>query len=173
MYGLNYNEHLLTLLSFASGCVSTSVFASLVGIPVDISRSAVGLKTYAITVGMWKYKSIIKTKRKKCDQKTLLAKSMLNNIEILISTVLINLHVAMMNFFSKQNVMRVWRYERRNQKYSIFLFIEKTYWILRCVIAKDPKLSKSKKLVGFYRTWEKLLFHLLLLFVKLLVPKPN
>ena len=32
---------------------------------------------------------------------------MLNNIEILISTVLINLHVAMMNFFSKQNIMRV------------------------------------------------------------------
>ena len=38
---LNYVEHLLVLVSTVTGCISISVFASLVGIPVDIASSTV------------------------------------------------------------------------------------------------------------------------------------
>ena len=41
-------------------CVSISTFASLFGIPIGITNSAVGLKNCAITAGIKKYKSIIK-----------------------------------------------------------------------------------------------------------------
>ena len=47
------------------GCISSSSFASLVGIPIGITSSAIGFKICAITVGVKKYKSIIK-KKKKC-----------------------------------------------------------------------------------------------------------
>ena len=42
-----------------------SAFASLVGIPLGITSSAIGLKLCAITAGIKKYKSIIKKKKKK------------------------------------------------------------------------------------------------------------
>ena len=62
---LNYIEHLLILASVVSGCVSISVFASLVGISIEITISAVGLKIYAITARIKKYKSIIKENKNK------------------------------------------------------------------------------------------------------------
>ena len=43
-----------------SGCVSTSAFTSLVGVPMSIESSAVMLKICVITAGIKKYKSIIK-----------------------------------------------------------------------------------------------------------------
>ena len=46
--------------SAVTGCVSISAFPSLVGIPVYITSSAVGLKICAITAGIKKYKPIIK-----------------------------------------------------------------------------------------------------------------
>ena len=39
-----------------SGCVSISAFSSLVGIPLSITSSAVGLKFFAITAVNEKYK---------------------------------------------------------------------------------------------------------------------
>ena len=65
---LNYNEHFLILASTITGCVSISAFASLVGIPIGITSSAIGLKICAITAGIKKYKSIIKKKKKKHDK---------------------------------------------------------------------------------------------------------
>ena len=65
--------------------VSTSVFASLVGVPVGISISAAGLKICPLTAGIKKYKSIIKNKRKNYDRILLLAKTKLNTIEVMIS----------------------------------------------------------------------------------------
>ena len=62
---LNYVEHLLILGSSVTGCVSIFAFASLIGIPIGITSSAVGLKICAVTVGIKKYKSIIKKKEKK------------------------------------------------------------------------------------------------------------
>ena len=56
---LNYIEHFLILASTITGCVSISAFASLIGIPIGITSSAIGLKICAITTGTKKYKSII------------------------------------------------------------------------------------------------------------------
>ena len=63
--------------------------ASLVGVPVGITSSAVELNIYAITTEIKKYKSSIKEK-KMFDNTVLLAKTKLNTIKILISKVLIN-----------------------------------------------------------------------------------
>ena len=60
---LNYIENFLLLASTINGCIS--IFA-------------IGLKFFAITAGMKKYKSIIKKKRH--DKIVLLAKSKLNRI---------------------------------------------------------------------------------------------
>ena len=64
---MNYIEHLLILSSTVTGCISISAFASLVGIPIGITSSAIGLKSCVITAGIsqYKYKSIIKAKKKK------------------------------------------------------------------------------------------------------------
>ena len=55
------------------------VFASLIGIPVGFTSSAIGLQICAITAGIKKYKSIIKKKKEKHDQ---IVKSKLNTIEV-------------------------------------------------------------------------------------------
>ena len=52
---LNYIENLLILLSTVSGCVSVSAFAALVGIPIEITSSAIGLKIFVITAAIKKY----------------------------------------------------------------------------------------------------------------------
>ena len=81
---LDYVEHLLILVSTVTGCVSISAFTSLVVAPVGITSSAVGMKMYAITAGIKKYKSIIKKKKQKHDEIVLLGKAKLNTIEVLI-----------------------------------------------------------------------------------------
>ena len=63
----NYIEHLLILAFVVIGCVSISAFASLAGIPIGITSSAVELKICAITAGIKKYKPIIKKTKKKHD----------------------------------------------------------------------------------------------------------
>ena len=62
---LNYFEYFLIFISAVSDFISVSAFASLVGVPVGIADSAVGLKICAITAGIKKYRSIIKKKKKK------------------------------------------------------------------------------------------------------------
>ena len=62
---LSYIEYFLILAFTITGCVSIYTFASLVGIPIGITSSAIGLKKCAITEGIKKYKSIIKKKIKK------------------------------------------------------------------------------------------------------------
>ena len=61
---MNNIEQLLNLSSTFIGCVSISVFTSLVGISVGIASCAVGLKVWVITTGIKKYNLIIKKKRK-------------------------------------------------------------------------------------------------------------
>ena len=65
---LNYIEHLIILVSTATGCVSTSTFAALAGIRAGITSSALGLKICEIIVGNKKYKSIIKKVKKRQDK---------------------------------------------------------------------------------------------------------
>ena len=64
---LNYIEYFLILASALTKCVSIFAFASLVVILIGIASYAVGLKIFAITLGIKKYKLIIKEKRKKCE----------------------------------------------------------------------------------------------------------
>ena len=87
---MNYIDHSFIVISTITGCVSICHVASLVGIPVEITSSAIGLKICAITAGIKKYKSIIKKKKKKYDKIILLAKSKLRSIEILLSNALID-----------------------------------------------------------------------------------
>ena len=49
---LNYIEHILILASAMTGCISISAFVSLIGIPIEITSSAIGFKMCAITEGM-------------------------------------------------------------------------------------------------------------------------
>ena len=81
---LNYIEHFLILSSRITGCISISAFASLLGIPIGIMSSAIGWKICAIAAaGIKMYKSIIKRKKKKHDNKiVLLAKSKVNSISL-------------------------------------------------------------------------------------------
>ena len=81
---LNYIENSLIVTSTITGCVSISAFASLVGVPVGITCSAIRLTICKISAAIKKYKSIIKTKRKKHDKIVSLAKSKSNNVEVLI-----------------------------------------------------------------------------------------
>ena len=70
---LNYIEHFLILTYTVNECVSISVFASSIGIPIGIKSSATELKICAITAGIKKYKSMINKKEKNHDKKVLLA----------------------------------------------------------------------------------------------------
>ena len=102
---LNYIEHFLILASTITGCISISAFASLIGIPIGITSSAIGLKICAITAGIKKYKSIIK-KKKKHDVIVLLVKAKLNSIEVLISKALIDSNISHDEFVLIDNVLK-------------------------------------------------------------------
>ena len=83
---LNYFEQFLILPSTITGCISISAFASLLGVPIGITSSVIGLKICAVAAGIKKYKSIIKKKKKNYDKIVLLAKSKLDSIEVVFLT---------------------------------------------------------------------------------------
>ena len=91
---LNYIDHLLILISTGTGCLSISAFASLVGIPIGITSSAIGSKICVLTARIKYYKSKIKKKKKEHDKIVFLAKSKLHRVEVLISKALINSDVS-------------------------------------------------------------------------------
>ena len=49
---LPYIEHFLILASTITWCISISAFSSLLGIPIKIMSSAIGLKMCAIAAGI-------------------------------------------------------------------------------------------------------------------------
>ena len=65
---LNYIEHLLILISMVTGCVSMSAFASLVGIPIGITSSAIGLKICVVTADIKRCELTIKEKKRMYDK---------------------------------------------------------------------------------------------------------
>ena len=99
-------EYFLILTVAITECVSISVFILLVGIPVRIISSTVGLKICATTVGIKRYKSISKKKRKKYDKTVFLGKTKLNDIEVLIFKTLIHLYINHDEFVSIKNVLK-------------------------------------------------------------------
>ena len=87
--------------------MSISTFASLVGNPIGIMSSAIGLNICVITAGIKKYKSINKKNKNKIVlSKVLLAKSKLNSIVVLISQVLINSNIRHDEFVLINNVVK-------------------------------------------------------------------
>ena len=99
---LNYIDHSLIVIYTITGYVSISSFASLVGIPIWIESSIIGLNICVITAGIKKYLSIIK--KKKHDKIALLAKSKLVGIEVLIPKALIDLNISCDEFVLISNV---------------------------------------------------------------------
>ena len=103
---INYRGNILILASAITGCVSISAFATLAGISIGITSSAIGLKICARTAGIVKYKSIIKKKKMKHDKIALLAKSKLNAIEVFISNALIDLVIIYNEFVLITNIWK-------------------------------------------------------------------
>ena len=103
---LNYIEHFLISVSTITGCDSISAFSSLVGIPVGITSSAIGLKICVMTAGITKYNSRIKKNKKKHDRIVLLANSKLKSIEVLISKALIVSVISQDEFVLINNVLK-------------------------------------------------------------------
>ena len=60
---LTFIKHLLILASTVTLFVSIWVFASLVGVSVGLTSSAVGIKNLHNTSSNWKYKSILRKRR--------------------------------------------------------------------------------------------------------------
>ena len=113
---VNYIEHFLVLASVITGCILFFAFASLIGIPIWITSSALGLKICAITTGIKKYKSTIKDKKKKHDKIVLLAKSKLNSIEVIISKAVIDSFISHDEFVSINNGQS--EYDKMKKRYS-------------------------------------------------------
>ena len=119
----NHIEHFLILASTFTGCVSISAFASLIVIPIEITSSTIGLKTFVITAGIKKYKSIIKKKRSMIAS---LAKSKLNRIEGLTSKSLIDSNISYDEFVLINNLLKEYEemkeeiLRRLNQVYRRF-----------------------------------------------------
>ena len=103
---LNYIEHFLILASAITGCILISDFASLIGILIGITSSAIGLKICAIASGIKNYTTMITKKQKKHDKIALLAKSKLNSIELLISKALIDSVISHDAFVLINNVLK-------------------------------------------------------------------
>ena len=113
---VNYIEHFPILASVITGCISAFAFASLIGIPIRITSSALELKIWAITTGIKKYKSTIKNKKKKHDKIVLLAKSKLNSIEVIISKAVIDSFISHDEFVSINNGQS--EYDKMRKRYS-------------------------------------------------------
>ena len=86
---LNY-IHFLFLISAIKECISISDFTSLIGNPIWITSSVIGLKLCQITAGIKKYQSIFNKEKKKVDKIPLVAKFKLNTLGVLISKTSIN-----------------------------------------------------------------------------------
>ena len=102
---LKYIKDFLILASAITGCISISAFVSLLGIPIGITSSAIGLQICAIAAGIKKYRLIIKKNKKKHDKIVLLPKSKLNNIEVLISKDLIDSNISHDEFILINNML--------------------------------------------------------------------
>ena len=74
----------------------------MIGIPIGITSSGIGLKIFALAAGIKKHKSIIK--KNKHYKIVLLAKSKLNSIEVLISKSLIDSVISQDEFTLITNV---------------------------------------------------------------------
>ena len=101
----NCIEHFLILASAVTGHISITAFASLVGIPIEVTTSGIGLKIWTITAGIKKYKSTIKKTKKKHDKIVMFSKPQLNSIEVLNSKALIDSVISYDKFVLIDNLL--------------------------------------------------------------------
>ena len=78
----------------------------MIGVPIGNMSSAIRLKIWAIAAGIKRCKSIIKKKKKNHDKILFLAKSKLNNKEVLISKALIDSIISHYEFDLINNVWK-------------------------------------------------------------------
>ena len=78
----------------------------LVGIPIAIASSVIGLNICAISAGIKKYKSTIKKRSKKHDKIILFPKTKLNTTEVLISKDLLDSDISHNNFVLVNDVLQ-------------------------------------------------------------------
>ena len=100
---LKYVEQFLNLASAVTGCISVSAFASLTGILIRSTSSAIALKICAINTRIKNHGSMIKKNKKKHDKIVLWAKSKSNSIKVLISKALIDSVISHNEFTIKNN----------------------------------------------------------------------
>ena len=75
----------------------------------------IAITSFVLRLKIENYKLIIKKKKKKLDKIVLLAKSKLNNMEVLVSKALIDSKLLIINvFFNKRFGERILRYEGIN-----------------------------------------------------------
>ena len=86
--------------------VSFSAFSSLVGISIGITSSVLGLKICLTTVGIKKYKSLIKKRKKKLGKIVLLVKLKLKSIEVIISRALTHSNISQNEFVLINNMLK-------------------------------------------------------------------
>ena len=103
---MNYIDHFLIVISTIPRCISFFAFTSLVGIPIRIARSPIGLKICIITVGIKKYKSIITNQKKDGGEIVLQTKFKLKRIEVLISKTLVDSNISHDEFLLINNVLK-------------------------------------------------------------------
>ena len=103
---LNHVEHFLIVASTITESISISAFASLISIPIGITSSSIGLKIPANNVGIKRYTSLIKEKKKKHNKIVLIAKSNLNSIEFLVSKALIDSNISHDEFVLTNNGLK-------------------------------------------------------------------
>ena len=146
---------LLILATVVTRFISIYAFVSLVGIVIGITSSAIGLKICVIIPGIKKYKSVIKRKKKKHDKRVLLAKTMLNSIEVLLSKDLIDLNSSHYEFVSINNVLKeyndtrkkskVWRLQHSVNYLKLFIKTMLSYCMKYRKNTEKPEASKDKK----------------------------
>ena len=78
----------------------------MIGIPIGITSSVIGLNLCVTIAGIKTYKSIIKKKKKKLDKIVFLAKSKLDKIEVLISKALIDSVIIHEEFVLINNLLK-------------------------------------------------------------------
>ena len=78
----------------------------------------IGIKICAVTVGIKKYKPIIKKKKKKHDKIVLLGKDKLNTIEVLISKAVMESYMSHDQFFSVNDMLREYNKMKKEIKNS-------------------------------------------------------
>ena len=131
---LNYIDRFLITISAISERVSISAFASLVGIQIGSTSSAVELKICVITIRIEKFRSRIK-KKKNHDKILLLGKSQLNRIEVVISKALTDSNICHDEFNLINNMLKEFcgmkeEIKNSNSKLKFKLYVKHCYVIV-------------------------------------------